>query len=78
MALGLFGTWLPAHVSGVGWVITQPPAGADGQESDYDGLLSGDGFGLLQHGESDLRLTELLILFLKSAVPVLSDGGLSF
>jgi hypothetical protein len=41
-------------------------------------LLSGDGFGLLQHGESDLRLTELLILFLKSAVPVLSDGGLSF
>lgn len=41
-------------------------------------LLSGDGFGLLQYGGSDLRLAKSLILFLKSAVPVLSDGGLSF
>lgn len=41
-------------------------------------LLSGDGFGHLQYGGSDLRLAKFLILFLKSAVPVLSDGGLSF
>jgi len=41
-------------------------------------LLSGDGFRLLQYGGSDLRLAKFLILFLKSAAPVLSDGGLSF